>query len=227
MAATSQNGVVTRDSGGYGRLDRGVILDAALRVAARPGVADIRVRDLGEELGADPTAVYRHFRNKADLVAALIDRLMTDVTDALPAGEDWRGMLHAIAAGALDAFVAHPAVGIHLTEARSVGLGELRLVEVCLRTLGEAGLSDDALIEHYSAFSGLLVAYVASACRERIASELEDIPWIPLAADPTPAEFPALTRHGEKIFALDYRSTYFAGVRVLIDAIGRAAGESL
>lgn len=217
---------VSKDPGGYGRLDRGVIVDAALRIAARPGVADIRVRDLGVELGADPSAVYRHFRNKAEIIAALIDRLMVDTTESLPVDQDWRGMLHAIAATALDTFVAHPAVGIHLTEARSVGLGELRLVELGLRTLEDAGLSGDALVEHYSAYSGLLIAYVAAACRERIAAELEDIPWIPASAEPTPEEFPALTRHAERLFAMDYRSIYFASVRVLIDAVGRAAGKS-
>lgn len=208
---------------GYGRLGRDVIVDAALRVTARSGVADLRFRDLGDELAADPTAVYRHFGSKSELMAAVIDRLMTDVTAVIPADADWRTRLTAMAEAALDTFVAHPAVGVHLTEARPVGAGELRLVDTGLRALEDAGLAGDVLVEHYGAFSGMLIAYIAAACRERIAAELEDIPWIPTTVEVTPEEYPAVTRYAEKLFAMDYRSTYFSGVHVLIDAIGRAA----
>ena len=37
------------------------------------------VRRLGAELGADPTAIYRHFRDKDELVLALLDRLLAQV----------------------------------------------------------------------------------------------------------------------------------------------------
>lgn len=211
---------------GYGRLDRATIVDAGLRIAARPGVAEVRFRDLGTELDADPTAVYRHFRNKAELMAAMVDRLMSDVTAALPLDADWRTRLHTMASVSLDVFVGHPAIGVQLTASRPVGPGELRLVDLGLQTLEQAGLSGDALVEHYAAFSGMLIAYLAAACRERIAAELQDIPWIPTDGAPDPAEFPAVARHAEGLFAMDYRSTYFSGVRVLIDSIGQAAGAA-
>jgi AcrR family transcriptional regulator len=55
------------------KLDPERIIAAGLELAARPGVSAISVRELGTMLGADPTAIYRHFRSKDDLMRSLLD----------------------------------------------------------------------------------------------------------------------------------------------------------
>jgi AcrR family transcriptional regulator len=216
---------VSRDTSWYGRLDRPLIVDAALRIAARPGAQEVGFRALGNELGADPTAVYRHFRNKAQLMSALIDRLMDDVAQSLPVGADWRDVLHAMASSTLDTFVAHPAIGARLADSRPVGPGELALVEVSMRAFQEAGLAGDVLVKYYGAFSGMLLSFVAMACRELVtahdesASGIESFPWLPADVEISPERFPMLSEHAAELVALDYRSTYFAGVEVLISAV--------
>ena len=213
------------DTSWYGRLDRSVIIDAALRVAARPGVREVRFRDLGVELDADPTAVYRHFRSKAELMAALIDRLMHEVSAVLPASAGWRKFMRAMAKEVFDRFLAHPAVGVHLVDSRVVGPSELAVVEASLQAFEEAGLSGDALVAHYSAFSGMLLAYVAAACRERVTAVLERpddaTAWLATEAGLVASSLPRLTRYAPGLAALDFRSTYFAGVEVLIDSVAR------
>jgi hypothetical protein len=42
------------------RLDRERILDAAEAITRREGIDKLTLRRIGTELGADPTAVYRH-----------------------------------------------------------------------------------------------------------------------------------------------------------------------
>ena len=42
------------------------------------------MRKLGEALDADPTAIYRHFRSKDELLRAVGDRCLIGVTDDLP-----------------------------------------------------------------------------------------------------------------------------------------------
>ena len=61
------------------QLDRESILDAGIRLAASGRADAVSVRRLGAELGADPTAIYRHFRDKDELVLALLDRLLAQV----------------------------------------------------------------------------------------------------------------------------------------------------
>jgi len=218
--------VTSTDPSWYGRLDRQVIVDAALRIAARPGTTGVRFRDLGEELEADPTAVYRHFRNKSQLMVALIDKLMDDVARSLPTDQGWRAVLETMAERAFETFIRHPAIGARLVEARPVGPGEFGLIEVTMRALEEAGLRGDALVEHYAAFSGLLLSCVAAACHEQVTAGgdagVEDLPWVRSDVEITPDTFPVLSRYAADLAAMDFRSTYFAGVRVLIESVAAA-----
>lgn len=215
------------DTAWYGRLDRPTIVDAALRIAARPGTVEIRFRDLGDELGADPTAVYRHFRNKSQLLAAVIDALMGRIHEALPREADAGELMRAMATLTLETFVAHPAVGARLVDSRPVGPAELGLIEASMSAFTAAGLDDDALVAHYAAFSGMLLSYVAASCRELVttgaATALEELPWVPADVAITPDAFPTLSRYGERLLGMDFRSVYFAGVEVLVESTLRAA----
>jgi AcrR family transcriptional regulator len=214
-----------RMNGGYGRLDRAAILDAALRIAERPGAAEVRFRDLGEELGADPTAVYRHFRSKRHLVEAVIERLMDDIARGVPEDAPWRTVLHLVADAMLQTFSRYPAIGMHLADARPVGPAELALVERTLRALEEAGLDEEVLVQRYAVLSGFSTSYLAAACRELIATgrpgAAEELPWLPEAAEAAEAH-PVFARHVHRIAALDFRSTYETAIALLVDAIAAA-----
>ena len=63
------------------RLSREVIVDAYLRVSEAEGTGDISLRRLGSELGVDPTAVYRHFRDKDEILVVASDRLLHEATE--------------------------------------------------------------------------------------------------------------------------------------------------
>jgi len=54
------------------------IVDASLELLDKQGVAGFSLPKLGRVLGADPTAVYRHFASKDDLVLAIADRLIAE-----------------------------------------------------------------------------------------------------------------------------------------------------
>ncbi|MBU3868839.1 TetR/AcrR family transcriptional regulator, partial [Streptomyces sp. 4503] len=75
------------------------IIDASLRIAARGSEDAFTVRRLGEELGADPTAIYRHFRDKDELLLSVADRTLGEVLDSIPEGLDWKGRIRALADG--------------------------------------------------------------------------------------------------------------------------------
>lgn len=217
-----------RGAHGYGRLDRRVILDASLSLTAREGVAQVRFRDLGVELGADPTAVYRHFRNKQSLMAALIERLLEDVARGLRDVDDSTTFLVTGADVLFETFLRHPAIGIHLADERPIGPAELELAERILRSLEQAGLRGQVLVEHYASFSGFVLAYIANACRVRATTgsvEIDDVSWMPEDVQFTAASHPALTRYAEELGKMDFRSTYRSAVRVIVDSITSAAEE--
>lgn len=72
-------------SGDDTRLSRAEIVQAALELVDEVGLDGLTMRRLADRLGASPMGLYRHVRNKEDLVRALIDRTMR--VTVLPEGE--------------------------------------------------------------------------------------------------------------------------------------------
>ena len=88
------------------QLDRELIVSTAIDLAATG--AAITFRNLGTALGADPTAVYRHFRDKDELIGAVVDRLILRTLAAVDADASWRDQLRGGAEHQIDLFAAHP-----------------------------------------------------------------------------------------------------------------------
>jgi AcrR family transcriptional regulator len=95
------------------RLDRGRILAAAERIMASEGVRALTMRRIGTELGADPTAVYRHFRNKEALLTCLAERVFA-TEPQLDRTAPWQQQMRAHMRHAFERYRAHPDVGLLL-----------------------------------------------------------------------------------------------------------------
>jgi AcrR family transcriptional regulator len=73
-------------------LSRERVVDAAVRVAAAEGLAAVSMTRVAKELGAGPMSLYRHVKNKDELLALMIDMAMGP-TRPDPSGEGWRADL--------------------------------------------------------------------------------------------------------------------------------------
>jgi hypothetical protein len=51
-------------------------------------------KDRAAALDADPTAVYRHYRDKDELVRGVFDRLLVEVSHGVDGDQPWRDQLH-------------------------------------------------------------------------------------------------------------------------------------
>ena len=150
------------------RLDRDTIIAAGLELAATPGTASISVRDLGTHLGSDPTAIYRHFRSKNDLMAALLDevtlRAIAEVDDD---PEDWEARLRHLARVTLDWMSRYPAIGAEAIVLTTHGPGELAAIELTLDAFRRAGLEGDDVVRHYALLASHTLASAAGIARAR------------------------------------------------------------
>ena len=77
------------------------------------GVRALTMRRIGSELGADPTAIYRHFRNKEALLTCLAERLFAAEPELDP-GDPWQERMRAHIRHAFERYRAHPDLGILL-----------------------------------------------------------------------------------------------------------------
>ena len=118
----------------------GKILTAALAVADRHGLSGLTLRMVGAELGADPTAIYRHFTSKDSLVVAMGDRLFGEVVAAeYPA--DWRERFVALMPRfPQDVYRAHPTLVDVLANQPEESPSLVAINELSIGCLVEAGL---------------------------------------------------------------------------------------
>jgi AcrR family transcriptional regulator len=78
------------------KLTRERIVDAAVHHAEAGTLVGLTIRDLARELDVSPMALYRHVRDKDDLLLAVTDVLLT-AHPAADDGSDWMGYLRSIA----------------------------------------------------------------------------------------------------------------------------------
>jgi AcrR family transcriptional regulator len=150
-----------------GRLDRDTVVARALALVDAEGLEALTIRRLAVDLGVTPMALYWHFRNKDELLDALVEHLLgtvrLPVLPAVPAalavhGRDWAEQLHA----ALTAFAAalrpHPAIA-PLIQARVLfSAPGLALAERALGLLREGGFT----AEQAAQIGGYLVGAVVT-----------------------------------------------------------------
>lgn len=140
------------------KLSTDLFVTTALQLAEEAGgLQNLSLRQLGKALNIDPTAVYRYFPSKDDLVLAMAQRILQDMlpNDEELAG-DWRTRLTAMAHRAHRVFNAYPLLTIDLSSTSYINTpADNRLVEVGYQALSDAGLSD----EHVVQFFELLFAF--------------------------------------------------------------------
>ena len=66
-------------------LTRDRVLQVAMALADRDGLEALSMRKLGQELGVDAMALYRHVRNKDDLFDGIIERIVGEIERPDPA----------------------------------------------------------------------------------------------------------------------------------------------
>jgi AcrR family transcriptional regulator len=215
---------------GRPRLGRESIVAAGLELAATPGTTTISVRELGARLGADPTAIYRHFRSKEQLMEALLDELIGRSVAAVTAEPaDWRERLRQLAGSTVDLFAEHPAVGVEAIVLTTHGPNELDAVELMLEAFSRAGLVGDELVRHYALFASHVLSGAAGIARgrgDRGVTAGDPSPWIegPLLADPK--RHPLITSTAQELTDLEDRDLYLLGVELVIQSAERIAASA-
>jgi AcrR family transcriptional regulator len=142
-------------SNGRARLSREKVLNGAVAVADRDGIAGLTIRSLAAELGVKPMSVYHHVANKDEILDGIVDLVFGEIE--LPTiGGEWHEEMRRRAASAREAMRRHPwAIGLVETRT-SPGPSTLKHHNAVIGTLREAGFS----IEMTAHAFALIDAYV-------------------------------------------------------------------
>jgi AcrR family transcriptional regulator len=121
-------------------LTRDRVLQAAVDLADRGGNEALSMRKLGQELGVDAMALYRHVRGKDDLLDGLVEVIIGQIERPTPSG-DWKTSLRQQAMAARQVMLRHPWARRVLEERGTGGPACLAYVESVLATLHDGGFS--------------------------------------------------------------------------------------
>ncbi len=206
-------------------LTRDKVMRAAIDLADASGLDALTMRTLGQELGVGPMALYRHVRNKDDIVDGIVDLVFAEI-DGPPVGADWRTAMRERAISLREVLSRHRwATG--LMESRTnPGPANLGHHDAVIGSLRAAGF-DMAMAAH--AYS-LLDSYIYGFAQTQMNLPFESTADItemaqemlapfPLNAYPNLAAF--ITEHAMKP-GYDYGDEFEYGLDLILDGLERA-----
>ncbi len=118
------------------------IARAALALADRVGVEGLSMRRLADELGAGTMTLYGHFKNKQELLDAVLDMAASE-KDLPELTGSWREQIRQLVRHARELQERHPSVIDIWAQQPVLGRVGLRWPEMGLRILEEAGFDAD------------------------------------------------------------------------------------
>lgn len=138
------------------------ILDAATELLRTSDAESFSVRKLASALGTDSSSLYRHFRNKTELLRAVADRILMAAMDGYRPEGDWKQRLTAMALRLREAFDRQPQLAVIWGRYASGGAGSRLVMEEVLQALRASGLPDEEIPARYHRLVILIAALIAS-----------------------------------------------------------------
>ena len=207
------------------RLDPEKVVDSALAIADDEGPAAISFRRLAAQHDVTAMALYRHFKDKDDLMAALGDRLLRDVVLPEPTDEPWDLQLHKILTAFVTALRAHPRLA-DLTLGRIlVSEPGLAMAERTMEILTDGGFStDDAAEVGRQSICSLIALVTTDPLAREVSDPVEREDSLrrkraALAALP-PRRYPLITSAADTLICPTSRDRYYElGIEMAVAGI--------
>jgi TetR/AcrR family transcriptional regulator, tetracycline repressor protein len=189
----------------WGSISRDEIVRAAVEIVAAGGYEEMSIRSLAADLGVSPMSLYRHIRDKDDLLEEVVDILLAEVWQPASAKDDWQAWIVAAAAtlrqflvtqpAALHVYLRHPVVSPTAIERMAAMMAVLR----------RAGLDEAAARSAYGALHTYTIGFAALEASRA-------------AARPNGGNAGSLA---DQLAAYTTAGQFIAGLRYLLEGIGR------
>lgn len=151
------------------RISRSQVLDATLALAEEKGLQAVSMRAVAARLGVTPMALYRHVRDKDDLLDALVERLLGELP--IPDPElSWGERLMAMSASLRATATRHPDVFLMLLRRPATTPGALRARAAVYAALEDAGIPEQEIPRIERLLSTFMIGFAASEASGRFAA---------------------------------------------------------
>ena len=203
------------------RIGRDQIIDAAILVADRDGLAGLTMKRLGQELGVEAMSLYRYFPTKDAVLVTLAETLIARIAIPVDARTgDWETVMRAALASVRDLARRHPNLFVLMLDRAPHSLTEARLIEGFIGMMRSVGLDGPTALSVFRVLSDYSIGFALAELRgfalepDRSSIDLDDLPQ---------HEFPEIARLRPTLARIDHDAEFafgldllFVGVRALI-----------
>ena len=196
----------------WGTITREDIVRIAVEIVRTGGYQEMTIRSLAAGLGVAPMSLYRHIRDKNDLLDEVVDRLLAPAWRPSAAKDDWQAWLIEAAArlrhflvgqpAALHVYLSHPVVSPAAIERMNAMLDVLR----------RTGADEATARRAYGALHTYTIGFAAL--------EASRAGWAPDSREDA-------SRLAQQLAAYTTTDQFMDGLHYLIEGIGRHAGTDL
>jgi AcrR family transcriptional regulator len=194
----------------WGTITREDIVRAAVKVVRAGGYEQMTIRSLAAGLGVSPMSLYRHIRDKDDLLDEVVDRFLARAWRPAAAEDDWQAWLIE-AADRLRRFLVSqpPALHVYLRHP-VVSPAAVERMNAMLAVLRRTGADEKSAQRAYGAIHTYTIGFAAlEASRAR---------WAP-----EDGEGGSLAR---QLAAYTTGDQFLDGLRYLLDGIAGTPGQT-
>ena len=137
------------------------IVTAAVDILDEQGAEALSMRSLAQRLGSGTATLYRHFSNRSELVATVIDHIIgeADLDAEAIAALPWQQACMLFAQHMFDALSRHGNVAALMTESIPMGPHALALRELCLAVLLRNGFAPAVAAHAYATVARYVLGF--------------------------------------------------------------------
>jgi AcrR family transcriptional regulator len=211
----------TRRSRGRPPLPRDRIIDAAVHIVDELGVDALSMRTLAQQLNSGTATLYRHFADRSELIAEVVDRVFGEVdfdTEELVAA-GWQRASKRVAHAMFDALRRHANVSRLLIEHVPVGPNAMAQRERLIAILLGSGFPPELAARSYATLARYVLGFAIQLTGPEAGARF-DAAGSNVFHGIDPEVFPATIRVADHI-PVPLEDEFEFGLELIIDGLTR------
>ncbi|MBE8475571.1 TetR/AcrR family transcriptional regulator C-terminal domain-containing protein [Streptomyces justiciae] len=202
------------------------IVSTALQIVDEEGADALSMRTLAQRLGSGTATLYRHFDNRAALIAHVVDRMFGAVElngDELRA-MGWQQAVRTAAHTMFDALSRHQNAARLMVEQVPLGPKAMAMRERCVAVLLDNGFRPRQAAHAYATLARYVLGFAVQVNRQEGAGQSDDAQAAAVFQSVDPDLFPAtLTVASEMPIPLEEEFSF--GLELLVSGLERLRDE--
>lgn len=189
-----------RRSPGRPPVQKDRIIDAALRIVDAEGADELSMRLLAQRLNSGTATLYRHFANRGEVVAHVVDRVFSGVAFDVEQLRTmtWQEACRTVARGMFDALRRHRNVAALLVEHAPGGPNAMAQRELLIAIFLENQFPPPLAARCYATLARYVLGF-AIQTTDTAGNDTDDVSFASVLDRPDPERFPAIATVAEHL----------------------------